>query len=202
MNPFRWKFDKWPCRISSVWLNTQDPITTQTWRDALSMHLANTTVASEENFTIALSDLQATIDAVPAPMAPSAQALRDWNPGAVTDWQDRMDSNLNISDELGALLGQIQSLQQSRTSPEEIAAVAATVGPLQGTLEHTLVCKTSIILETSSLQCLQKTRRILGKVMDLFSSVWSFQPTLRITKMRNHRRRSGTYRRKGRSIAV
>ena len=45
-----------------------------------------------------------------------------------------MDSNLNISDELGALLGQIQSLQQSRTSPEEIAAVAATVGPLQGTL--------------------------------------------------------------------
>ena len=78
--------------------------------------------------------MQATIDAVPAPLAPSAQALRDWNPGAVTDWQDRMDANLNISDELGALLGQIQSLQQGRTSPEEIAAVAAAVGPLQGTL--------------------------------------------------------------------
>ena len=123
-----------PAGSALFWLNTQDPITTQGWRDALSMHLANTTVASEENFTIALSDLQATIDAVPAPMAPSAQALRDWNPGAVTDWQDRMDSNLNISDELGALLGQIQSLQQSRTSPEEIAAVATAVGPLQGTL--------------------------------------------------------------------
>ena len=123
-----------PAGSALFWLNTQDPITTQTWRDALSMHIANTTVASEENFTIALSDLQATIDAVPAPMAPSAQALRDWNPSAVTDWQDRMDANLNISDELGALLGQIQSLQQSRTSPEEIAAVATAVGPLQGTL--------------------------------------------------------------------
>lgn len=123
-----------PAGSALFWLNTQDPITTQAWRDSLSIHIANTTVASEENFTAALGDLQAAIDAVPAPMAPSAQALRDWNPGVVTDWQDRMDSNLNISDELGALLGQIQSLQQSHTSPEEIAAIATTVGSLQGTL--------------------------------------------------------------------
>ena len=123
-----------PAGSALFWLNTQDPMTTQAWRDSLSMHVANTTVASEENFTSALGNLQAAIDAVPAPMAPSAQALRDWNPGVVTDWQDRMDSNLNISDELGALLGQIQSLQQSRTSPEETAAIAGVVGPLQGTL--------------------------------------------------------------------
>ena len=123
-----------PAGSALFWLNTQDPVTTQGWRDSLSNHIANTSVASEENFTSALGDLQSAIDAVPAPMAPSAQALRDWNPGTVTDWQDRMDSNLNISAELGALLGQIQSLQQSRTDPNEIAAVAAAVGPLQGTL--------------------------------------------------------------------
>ncbi len=116
------------------WLNTQDPVTTQPWRDTLSQHLANVTVVSEENFTIALNDLQGAIDAIPAPVAPSPQALRDWNPGAVTEWQQRMDSNLNISEELGALLGQIQALQQSRTNPAEIGALAATTGPLQGVL--------------------------------------------------------------------
>ena len=45
-----------------------------------------------------------------------------------------MDSNLNISEELGALLGQIQALQQSRTNPAEIGALAASTGPLQGVL--------------------------------------------------------------------
>ncbi|MGA0380883.1 MAG: MMPL family transporter, partial [Candidatus Poseidoniaceae archaeon] len=43
-------------------------------------------------------------------------------------------SNLNISEELGAMLGQIQALQQSRTNPAEIGAIAATTGPLQGVL--------------------------------------------------------------------
>ena len=56
-----------PAGSALFWLNTQDPITTQPWRDALSMHIANVTVASEENFSIALSELQATIDAIPAP---------------------------------------------------------------------------------------------------------------------------------------
>ena len=60
---------------------------------ALSMHIANVTVASEENFSIALGDLQAAIDAIPAPFAPTAQELRDWNPGEVTEWQQRMDDN-------------------------------------------------------------------------------------------------------------
>lgn len=123
-----------PAGSALFWLNTQDPITTQPWRNALSMHLANVSVASEENFTIALSDLQTAVDAIPAPFAPSAQELRDWNPGEVTEWQLRMDDELNISAELGALLGQIQGLQQSRTNPAEIGAVAATTGPLQGIL--------------------------------------------------------------------
>ncbi|MED5496050.1 MAG: hypothetical protein VX872_00660, partial [Candidatus Thermoplasmatota archaeon] len=123
-----------PAGSALFWLNTQDPITTQPWRDALSMHLANVTVASEENFSIALSDLQAAVDAIPAPFAPTAQELRDWNPGEVTEWQQRMDDNLKISAELGALLGQIQGLQQSRTNPSESGAIAATIGPLQGTL--------------------------------------------------------------------
>ncbi|MEC7253386.1 MAG: MMPL family transporter [Candidatus Thermoplasmatota archaeon] len=123
-----------PAGSALFWLNTQDPITTQPWRDALSMHIANVTVASEENFSIALSELQAIIDAIPAPLAPTAQELRDWNPSEVTEWQQRMDDNLNISAELGALLGQIQGLQQSRTTPAEIGVIAATTGPLQGTL--------------------------------------------------------------------
>ena len=50
-----------PAGSALFWLNTQDPITTQGWRDSLSMHIANTTVASEENFTSALGDLQAAI---------------------------------------------------------------------------------------------------------------------------------------------
>ena len=123
-----------PAGSALFWLNTQDPITTQPWRNALSMHIANVTVASEENFSIALGDLQAAIDTIPAPFAPTAQELRDWTPGEVTEWQQRMDDELNISAELGTLLGQIQGLQQSRTNPAEIGAIAATTGPLQGTL--------------------------------------------------------------------
>ena len=123
-----------PAGSALFWLNTQDPVTTQAWRDTLSQHIANVTVVSEENFTFALSDLQGAIDAIPAPVAPSPQALRDWDPDTVTEWQQRMDSNLNISEELGAMLGQIQALQESRTNPAEIGAIAATTGPLQGVL--------------------------------------------------------------------
>ena len=118
-----------PAGSALFWLNTQDPITTQPWRDTLSMHIANVTVASEENFSIALNDLQTSINAIPAPFAPTAQELRNWNPGEVTEWQQRMDDNLNISAELGALLGQIQGLHQSRTNLAEVGAVAATTGP-------------------------------------------------------------------------
>ena len=97
------------------------------------MHIANVTVVSEENFSIALNDLQTSIDAIPAPFAPNAQELRDSNPGEVTEWQQRMDDELNISAELGTLLGQIQGLQQSRTNPAEIGAIAATTGPSRHT---------------------------------------------------------------------
>ena len=123
-----------PAGSALFWLTTQDPITTQSWRDSLALHLANVTVASEENFTSALNDLQAAIDSVPSPLAPSPQALRDWNPGTVADWQQRMDENLNITSELGVLQGQIQGLLQSRVNPVERSAVAAMTGPLQGTL--------------------------------------------------------------------
>ena len=123
-----------PAGSALFWLTTQDPITTQTWRDNLSIHLANTTIASEENFTNALNDLQRSIDAIPSPVAPTAQDLRDWNPGDVIDWQARIESQSNISAELGALLGQIQGLQDSRTNPAEIGSVSAVTGPLQGTL--------------------------------------------------------------------
>ncbi|MBM53484.1 MAG: hypothetical protein CMB36_00430 [Euryarchaeota archaeon] len=123
-----------PAGSALFWLTTQDPITTQTWRDDLSIHLANTTIASEENFTYALNDLQRSIDAIPSPGAPTAQDLRDWNPGDVIDWQARIESQSNISAELGALLGQIQGLQDSRTNPAEIGSVSAVTGPLQGTL--------------------------------------------------------------------
>ena len=123
-----------PAGSALFWLTTQDPITTQSWRDSLALHLANVTVASEENFTAALNDLQAAIDSVPSPLAPSPQALRDWNPGTVADWQQRMDENLNITSELGVLQGQIQELLQSRVNPVERGAVAAVTGPLQGTL--------------------------------------------------------------------
>lgn len=123
-----------PAGSALFWLNTQDPVTTQAWRDTLSFHIANVTAASEENFTVALRDLQGAIDSIPSPVAPTPQELLDWNPGAVTEWQDRMDSNLNISDELGALLGQIQWLQASRTNPAEIGPLATATGPLQGLL--------------------------------------------------------------------
>lgn len=123
-----------PAGSALFWLNTQDPVTTQAWRDTLSFHIGNVTAASEENFTVALRDLQGAIDSIPSPVAPTPQELLDWNPGAVTEWQDRMDSNLNISGELGALLGQIQGLQASRTSPAEIGPLAAATGPLQGLL--------------------------------------------------------------------
>lgn len=123
-----------PAGSALFWLNTQDPVTTQEWRDNLALNLANVTVSSEENFSSALNDLQAAVDSIPSPIAPEPQELIDWNPGAVEVWQQRMDDNLNITAELGILQGQIQALVQSRTSATEIGALAAVTGPLQGTL--------------------------------------------------------------------
>ena len=99
-----------PAGSALFWLNSQDPVTTQVWREPLALQLANASVASEENFSAALNDLQTAIDSVPSPTAPTPQALREWNPGTVEEWQQRMDGNHNISVELGILQGQIQGV--------------------------------------------------------------------------------------------
>ena len=122
-----------PAGSALFWLNSQDPVTTQVWREPLALQLANASVASEENFSAALTDLQTAIDSVPSPTAPTPQALREWNPGTVEEWQQRMDGNHNISAELGILQGQIQELLQSRNS-EEVTLLAPIVNPLQGIL--------------------------------------------------------------------
>ena len=123
-----------PAGSAVFWLNTQDPVTTQEWRDTLSNQLANATVADEENFTAALNDLATAIAMIPSPRGPTAQELIDWQPGEVNSWQLRMDENLSIETELGVLQGQIQGLISARTSPNEIGPVAATTGPLQGVI--------------------------------------------------------------------
>ncbi len=123
-----------PAGSAVFWLNTQDPVTSQEWRDTLSNQLANATVADEDNFTAALNDLAAAIAMIPSPRGPTAQELIDWQPGEVNSWQLRMDDNLSIAAELGVLQGQIQELISARTSPNEIGPVAATTGPLQGVI--------------------------------------------------------------------
>ena len=122
-----------PAGSALFWLNSQDPVTTQVWRELLTLQLANVSVASEENFTAALTDLEDAVDSVPSPVAPTPQELREWNPGTVQEWQQRMDGNRNISAELGMLQGQIQGLLQSR-SLEEATLLAPIVGQLQGIL--------------------------------------------------------------------
>ena len=123
-----------PASSALFWLNTQDPITTQDWRDSLAIHLANVTVADEDNFSAAMNDLASAIAMIPSPRGPTAQELIDWQPGEVNSWQLRMDNNLSIAAELGALQGQIQGLVSARSSPNETGLVAATIGPLQGTI--------------------------------------------------------------------
>ncbi len=122
-----------PAGSALFWLNSQDPVTTQVWREPLTLQLANVSVASEENFSAALNDLQTAVDSVPSPIAPTPQELREWNPGTVEEWQQRMDGNHNISAELGILQGQIQELLQSRNS-DEATLLAPIVGQLQGIL--------------------------------------------------------------------
>ena len=122
-----------PAGSALFWLNSQDPVTTQVWREPLTLQLANVSVASEENFSAALNDLQTAVDSVPSPIAPTPQELREWNPGTVEEWQQRMDGNHNISAELGILQGQIQGLLQSRNS-DEATLLAPIVGQLQGIL--------------------------------------------------------------------
>jgi len=122
-----------PAGSALFWLNSQDPVTTQVWRELLTLQLANVSVASEENFSAALNDLQTAVDSVPSPLAPTPQELREWNPGTVEEWQQRMDGNHNISAELGILQGQIQELLQGRNS-DEATLLAPIVGQLQGIL--------------------------------------------------------------------
>ena len=123
-----------PAGSALFWLNTQDPVTTQEWRNELTVQLANATVADSENFSAALDDLSAAIAMIPSPRAPTAQELIDWQPGDVHLWQQRMNDNLSIVTELGVLQGQIQGLISQRTSVDEISALAAITGPLQGKL--------------------------------------------------------------------
>ena len=123
-----------PAGSALFWLNTQDAVTTEEWRNQLSLHIENLRVASEENFSTSLADLQEAISSVPAPVAPGAEELRNWNPGEVTEWQERIDLQENISAELGLLFGQVDALQESRTNPSEQEVLASTLGPLRGTL--------------------------------------------------------------------
>ena len=123
-----------PAGSALFWLNSQDPVTTQVWREPLALQLANVSVASEENFSAALNDLQTTIDSVPSPTAPTPQALREWNlvqlKNGNSGWMEITTSAQNWVYSRAKFRGVITGSQFGG----RVTLLAPIVNPLQGIL--------------------------------------------------------------------
>ena len=112
------------------WHNLQDQNTASEWIS--EMNLAITNVANSNNSTLQthLDILDSTSDSIPSPSVVSAEQLRAWEPSDPVIWLERLDSGNNLSQSLGLMLGQLNSLSQGENASE----ISAVTGPITGKL--------------------------------------------------------------------
>lgn len=143
-----------PASNAMQWQVLQDETTASIWLEPLQQAVIEVLSAQgQENLTAALSNLSVAAQAVPTVEPVTAQRLASWDAGTPGEWLPRLDSGANLSDELDALTGQLQSASAGRNSSAEIGQIMAVTGPLQGQLGPLLGLQ-SVDFRSAILSCL------------------------------------------------
>ena len=112
------------------WHNLQDQESALGWISEMDSAISN--VANSNNSTLQanLDVLLAASNSIPSPSVVSADELRSWEPEDPAIWLDRLDSGDNLSQSLGIMMGQLNSLNQGPNATE----ISMVTGPISGKL--------------------------------------------------------------------
>jgi len=142
-----------PASNAMQWQVLQDETTASVWLEPLQKAMIDVLSAQgQENLTSALSNLSTAAQSVPGVEPVTTDRLLSWDAGTPAEWLPRIDSGANLSDELGALSGQLQSASVGRTQAE-MGQILAVTGPLQGQIGPLLGLQ-SIDFRAAILSCL------------------------------------------------
>ena len=122
-----------PAGQAMQWLALQDETTAEMWMPGLEQAIIQVLMSDEANLSAALDNLTAAGASIPPVQTVTPERLLAWDAGEPAAWLARMDSGANLSDELGAVMGQLASMSEGRT-PSEIGQILAVSGPIQGQL--------------------------------------------------------------------
>ena len=141
-----------PASNAMQWFNYQDETTAQTWLVPLQSAMIEVLTSDSNNLSIALSNLSAASVNVPTVELVTPERLLGWDVGVPAEWLPRLDSGANLSEELGALSGQLAGASEGRT-PSEIGTILAVTGPLQGQIGPLIGLQT-VDFRSAILSCL------------------------------------------------
>ena len=142
-----------PAGQAMQWMVLHDEDSAQTWLPALQSAVVEVLMANDDaNLSAALSNLSSASLSVPDVQPVTPERLLAWDAGEPAVWLPRMDSGANLSDELGALMGQLASSTENRT-PAQAGQIMAVTGPLQGQLGPLLGLQ-SVDFRAAILSCI------------------------------------------------
>ena len=141
-----------PAGQAMQWLALQDETTAEAWMPGLEQAVIEVLMADEANLSAALDNLTVAGASIPPVQTVTPERLLAWDAGEPAAWLARMDSGANLSDELGAVMGQLASMSEGRT-PSEIGQILAVSGPIQGQLGP-LVGLQSVDFRGAILSCI------------------------------------------------
>ena len=114
------------------WQRYQDPMSAE-WVSSVEEGINDVFAADDGNLSLALANLSAAAETIPAATAMTATDLLAWNAGTPADWLPRLDSGANLSPQLGAMLGMLDATTANRSAPQ-VGQIMAVTGPMNGQL--------------------------------------------------------------------
>ena len=114
------------------WQIYQDAASAE-WLSPLENAMQHVLLADSDGLTSALANLSEAALEIPTPTPLSGSQLRQWDAGEPELWLARLDSKANLSPQLGAMLGMMETMTANRTQAEA-GQVMSVTGPLSGQL--------------------------------------------------------------------
>ena len=112
------------------WHNVQDQFSASEWMSEMNTAISNVANSNNSSLQFHLDALAVTSNSIPSPGIISAEELRSWEPLDPATWLERLDSGDNLSQSLGIMMGQLNSLNQGPNASE----ISVVTGPITGKL--------------------------------------------------------------------
>jgi predicted RND superfamily exporter protein len=112
------------------WQTFQDPASAS-WLAPLQASLNAVLAADDAQLSDALANLSDAASQIPSAEAMTGTELLAWDAGVPSEWLLRLDNGANLSADLGAVLGMLESISLNRTG-QQVGQIMAVTGPING----------------------------------------------------------------------